>query len=225
MVIDNADEIKALEWTATTQADGVGIHHSRPRGVSTYSGQRRSTGEGSQPGATGPPIFRPRRVEGRRTGRGSQLPPWRPVCPSTPPHPGRNGGRCARRPRDASHPLVLGRGPVAGNCPVTWWWPPSPHWSNGLTRDMDVRLDAMLLKRDWQDATGHKMAERAGFEPARSWWPLRDFQSRPFVHSGTSPAGHRVESASAFTENWEQVRGVGRHDRSVAKHHYSQSAF
>lgn len=31
------------------------------------------------------------------------------------------------------------------------------------------------------------MAERAGFEPARSLRPLRDFQSRPFVHSGTSP--------------------------------------
>ena len=31
------------------------------------------------------------------------------------------------------------------------------------------------------------MAERAGFEPARSWRPLRDFQSRPFDRSGTSP--------------------------------------
>ena len=42
------------------------------------------------------------------------------------------------------------------------------------------------------------LAERAGFEPARDFRPLHDFQSCPFGHSGTSPrCGSRAESAPA----------------------------
>ena len=66
-------------------------------------------------------------------------------------------------------------------------------WHNNLNETEWCREVSRVLQAG--------MAERAGFEPARSWRPLRDFQSRPFVHSGTSPAGHHVRSVPAFTEN------------------------
>jgi hypothetical protein len=31
------------------------------------------------------------------------------------------------------------------------------------------------------------MAEREGFEPSKPFWGLRDFESRAFDHSATSP--------------------------------------